>query len=90
MFKIIKNIIHTAREQERLEKLLYERVADKVEKGTSVIGQIKQLEEQCDKAEDIVRDLYFIIMSRIDYDNNVSIKDAMNRAKHFLIQRGGL
>ena len=40
--------------------------------------------EQLTKAEEIIRTLYFIIQGRIDYENNIQIKDSMDSAKAFL------
>lgn len=39
---------------------------------------------ETEQAEDIIKDLYFIIQSRINYDCDVPLKDAMARAKSFL------
>jgi len=39
---------------------------------------------ESEQAEDIIKDLYFIIQSRINYDCDVHLKDAMLRAKSFL------
>lgn len=39
---------------------------------------------QLTKAEEIIRTLYFIIQGRIDYENNIQIKDSMDLAKAFL------
>ena len=40
--------------------------------------------DQLTKAKEILRGLYFIIQSRIDYENNTGIADEMWRAKQFL------
>ena len=40
--------------------------------------------DQLTKAENIIRDLYFIIQGRIDYEDNIQIKDSMDLAKAFL------
>lgn len=40
--------------------------------------------EQLTKAEEIIRTLYFIIQGRIDYEDNIQIKDSMDLAKAFL------
>lgn len=40
--------------------------------------------EKLNKAENIIRDLYFIIQGRIDYEDNIQIKDSMDLAKAFL------
>lgn len=42
------------------------------------------VKEKLNKAENIIRDLYFIIQGRIDYENNIQIKDSMDLAKDFL------
>ena len=39
---------------------------------------------QLTKAKNIIRDLYFIIQGRIDYEDNIQIKDSMDLAKVFL------
>jgi hypothetical protein len=39
---------------------------------------------ESEQAEDIIKDLYFIIQSRINYDCDIHLKDAMSRAKSFL------
>lgn len=41
-------------------------------------------EEQLAKAEEIIRTLYYIIQGRIDYEDNIQIKDSMDLAKAFL------
>ena len=43
-------------------------------------SQVKNL---CEKAKEILKSLYFIIESRIDYKNNIGIADEMWRAKQF-------
>lgn len=40
--------------------------------------------EQLTKAKELVRSLYYIIKDRIDYENNIGIKDEMWRAEQFL------
>ena len=40
--------------------------------------------QQLTKAKEILRSLYFIIQSRIDYKNNIEIADEMWRAEQFL------
>lgn len=40
--------------------------------------------EQLTKAEEIIRTLYFIIQGRIDYEDNIQIKDSMDLARAFL------
>lgn len=42
------------------------------------------IEEQLTKAKELVRSLYYIIKDRIDYENNIGIKDEMWRAEQFL------
>ena len=42
------------------------------------------MKDQLTKAEEIIRTLYFIIQGRIDYENNIQIKDSMDLAKAFL------
>lgn len=44
----------------------------------------RDMEDRCIKAENIIRDLYFIIQGRIDYENNIQIKDSMDLAQAFL------
>ena len=39
--------------------------------------------EQLTKTKEILKSLYFIIESRIDYKNNIGIADEMWRAKQF-------
>ena len=41
------------------------------------------IEGQLTKAKEILKSLYFIIESRIDYKNNIGIADEMWRAKQF-------
>ena len=43
-----------------------------------------ELKEQLIKAKEILRSLYFIIQSRIDYKNNIGIADEMWRAEQAL------
>jgi hypothetical protein len=43
-----------------------------------------ELKEQLTKAKEILRSLYFIIQSRIDYKNNIGIADEMWRAEQAL------
>lgn len=40
--------------------------------------------DQLTKAKEILRGLYFIVQSRIDYENNTGIADEMWRAEQFL------
>ena len=40
--------------------------------------------KQLTKAEEIIRTLYFIIQGRIDYEDNIQIKDSMDLARAFL------
>ena len=47
-------------------------------------GYIKFTSEQLPKATEIIKGLYFIIQSRIDYENNTGIADEMWRAEQFL------
>jgi hypothetical protein len=47
---------------------------------------VKELKEQLTKAEEIIRTLYFIIQGRIDYENNIQIKDSMDLAQAFLMR----
>ena len=42
------------------------------------------IEEQLTKGKELVRSLYYIIKDRIDYENNIGIKDEMWRAEQFL------
>lgn len=42
-----------------------------------------KLEGQLTKAKEILKSLYFIIESRIDYKNNIEIADEMWRAEQF-------
>lgn len=46
--------------------------------------QRAETSKQLTKAEEIIRTLYFIIQGRIDYENNIQIKDSMDLAKAFL------
>ena len=39
---------------------------------------------QLTKAEEIIRTLYYIIQGRIDYEDNIQIKDSMDSANAFL------
>lgn len=41
-------------------------------------------DEKLAKAEEIIRTLYYIIQGRIDYEDNIQIKDSMYLAKAFL------
>lgn len=47
-------------------------------------GYIKFSSEQLSRAREILKGLYFIIQSRIDYENNTGIADEMARAEQFL------
>jgi len=47
-------------------------------------GYIKFTSEHLTKATEIIKGLYFIIQSRIDYKNNIEIADEMWRAEQFL------
>lgn len=42
------------------------------------------VKEKLNKAENIIRDLYYIIQGRVDYENNIQIKDSMDLAQAFL------
>lgn len=46
--------------------------------------QLKRSKEQLTKAKGIIRTLYYIIQGRIDYEDNIQIKDSMDSAKSFL------
>ena len=46
--------------------------------------QLKRSKEQLTKAKEILRGLYHIVQSRIDYEDNIQIKDSMDSAKSFL------
>ena len=48
--------------------------------NNKLVSKIQQLT----KAKEILRSLYFIIQSRIDYKNNIEIADEMWRAEQFL------
>lgn len=37
-------------------------------------------------AIETIKDLYFIIQGRIDYEDNIPLNDTMNRARDFLIR----
>lgn len=43
-----------------------------------------EVNDQLTKAKEILRGLYFIIQSRIDYENNTGIADEMWRAEQIL------
>lgn len=55
----------------------------KCECGYYQLGETEK-DEQLTKAEEIIRTLYFIIQGRIDYENNIQIKDSMDLAQAFL------
>lgn len=42
------------------------------------------LQIENERAEEIIKDLYFIIQSRINYECDVPLKDSMARANRFL------
>lgn len=46
--------------------------------------QLKRSKEQLTKTKEILRGLYFIVKSRIDYENNTGIADEMWRAEQFI------
>ena len=57
---------------------------EQVQKATDE-GYARTLQTiQLSKAKEILKSLYFIIESRIDYKNNIGIADEMWRAKQFL------
>ena len=55
----------------------------KCEGGYYQLGETEK-DEKLAKAEEIIRTLYYIIQGRIDYENNIQIKDSMDLAKAFL------
>ena len=55
----------------------------KCEGGYYQLGETEK-DAQLTKAEEIIRTLYYIIQGRIDYENNIQIKDSMDSAKAFL------
>lgn len=59
-----------------------------VASSKTIIGLSDEIEnrtiEQLTKAENVIRDLYYIIQGRIDYEDNIQIKDSMDLAKAFL------
>jgi len=57
-----------------------EQVQKAIDEGYARTQQTIQLT----KAKEILRSLYFIIQSRIDYENNTGIADEMWRAEQFL------
>ena len=57
-----------------------EQVQKAIDEGYARTQQTIQLT----KAEEMLRSLYFIIQSRIDYKNNIEIADEMWRVKQFL------
>ena len=54
------------------------------QKGNRLITEWRETLDQLTKAKEILRSLYFIIQSRIDYKNNIGIADEMWRAEQFL------
>ena len=54
----------------------------------SAVERIEELEKEVsdlqNNAENIIRDLYFVIQGRIDYTDNIPLIDTMNRAKSFI------
>lgn len=49
-----------------------------------VVRKYDKANAQLTKAEEIIRTLYYIIQGRIDYEDNIQIKDSMYLAKAFL------
>lgn len=50
----------------------------------TVTDRFNKKSSQLARAREILRGLYFIIQSRIDYENNIGIADEMARAEQFL------
>ena len=48
------------------------------------VRKYDEVNAQLSKAEGIIRTLYYIIQGRIDYEDNIQIKDSMDSAKTFL------
>ena len=78
---------------EKVEKQLREEVAEleAENKDLPTIAymqgaekQKKKDEEQLNKAREIIRSLYFVIQSRINYKGNIPLEDEMYRAEQFL------
>lgn len=72
-----------------LEKELKEEIKNNEDLATVAYmqgagNQKKKSEEQLARAREILRGLYFIIQSRIDYEKNTGIADEMWRAEQFL------
>ena len=55
----------------------------KCEGGYYQLGETEK-DAQLTKAEEIIRTLYYIIQGRIDYEDNIQIKDSMDSANAFL------
>ena len=66
----------------------YDEVVDEITQRLNRIEALEkentELKEQLTKAKEILRSLYFIIQSRIDYKNNIGIADEMWRAEQAL------
>lgn len=75
--------------EKELEKELKEEIKNNEDLATVAYmqgagNQKKKSEEQLARAREILRGLYFIIQSRIDYEKNTGIADEMWRAEQFL------
>lgn len=84
----LKRITSTDLSTQARDKIL---IQDAYEKGFNdcyvmAREEYEKLSERNVQANDIIRDLYFIISSRIDYKDNIPLKDEMNRVKDFLMK----
>jgi uncharacterized coiled-coil protein SlyX len=75
--KTLKNALERIAELEKENAELKETV-------TKMNNVITESFSNLTKAKELVRSLYYIIQDRIDYENNIGIKDEMWRAEQFL------
>ena len=69
---------------ENANKAMSKELDDMTSGGISVLKNVVRSKEQLVQAKEILRGLYFIVQSRIDYENNTGIADEMWRAEQFL------
>jgi len=69
---------------ENANKAMVKELDDMTSGGISVLKNVVRSKEQLVQAKEILRGLYFIVQSRIDYENNTGIADEMWRAEQFL------
>lgn len=87
-FPDLKSAMDKAEEVLKENAELKEKNNNLVASSKTIISLSDEIEtrtmKQLTKAEEIIRTLYFIIQGRIDYEDNIQIKDSMDLAKAFL------